>query len=164
MPLTEERKRAGLLQYGYSPDEYDAVENESGTIDIVPKVKASPVLAPSPNNPVTTTGEPSKLGSFARSTAASIIPSLGGLASGALSGAGTGAALGALGANPLTIGIGSVVGGIGGAIAGGWGTAKAQEALLPDSVNQTLARDMEVNPLSSVEGSAVVGLFTGCCG
>ena len=98
---------------------------------------------------------PSMLGSFGREAARSFGPGLAGMATGAASGA----ALGAAGLNPITVGIGGVVGGITGFMATRAGQDKLVDAIAPDSFMGTKSaeQDFATNKWSSMLGGAVGG-------
>jgi hypothetical protein len=147
--MTPDQKRRTLISAGMDPEEYDFDSYGS----VFPRVKQqSPATQDSASLQIT--AKPSPLGSFGRQAAAGVVPSAAGLGLGALVTAGLVAA-------PFTGG-GSLIpliGGISAAMAGGYGAAKLQEKLLPDSVNQTLARDFEENPKSSMAGNVASSLL-----
>ena len=107
--------------------------------------------------------DPSIMGSFARNARENLGAGLGGALAGAASGAATGAGLGAMGFNPLTVGIGAIGGGLIGGIGGAFTGQKIQEAIDPITEERqfALARDMEVNPISSFAGQVAPALITG---
>jgi hypothetical protein len=147
--MTPDQKRATLLSAGMDPEEYDF--DSYG--NVFPRVKQqSPATQDSASLQIT--AKPSPLGSFGRQAAAGVVPSAAGLGLGALVTAGLVAA-------PFTGGSSLIplIGGISAAMAGGYGAAKLQEKLLPDSVNQTLARDFEVNPKPSMAGNVASSLL-----
>ena len=107
--------------------------------------------------------DPSIMGSFARNARENLGAGVGGALAGAASGAATGAGLGAMGFNPLTVGIGAIGGGLIGGVAGAFGGQKIQGVIDPITEERqlALARDMEVNPISSFAGQIAPALITG---
>jgi hypothetical protein len=107
--------------------------------------------------------DPSMVGSFLRNARENLGAGVGGALAGAASGAATGAGLGAMGLNPLTVGIGTIGGGLVGGVAGAFGGQKIQSAIDPitDERQAAIARDMEVNPISSFAGQVAPALITG---
>lgn len=107
--------------------------------------------------------DPSMIGSFLRNARENVGAGVGGALTGAISGAATGAGLGAMGLNPFTVGAGAIVGTLAGGVAGAFGGQKIQEAVDPITAERqaALARDMEVNPISSFAGQVAPALITG---
>ena len=107
--------------------------------------------------------DPSMAGSFLRGARENLGAGVGGALAGAASGAATGAGLGAMGLNPITVGIGTIGGSIIGGIGGAFGGQKIQEAIDPitEERQAAIARDMEVNPISSFSGQIAPALITG---
>lgn len=107
--------------------------------------------------------DPSMAGSFLRGARENLGAGVGGALAGAASGAATGAGLGAMGLNPITVGIGTIGGSIIGGIGGAFGGQKIQEVIDPitEERQAAIARDMEVNPISSFSGQIAPALITG---
>ena len=123
-------------------------------------------------------GTPSEWGSAGRAAARSAAPTAGGIAggiAGAKGGAAIGAAIGSVipGAGTAAGGaVGGFIGGIGGAVAGAFGASTAQEALIDATVDDkasflggafdpdTIRRDVEVNPLSTMGGEVLPAVAT----
>lgn len=144
-PAAAKRKQI-LLDSGLDPARFSF--DEFGNVTRAEQSSQSPATQDSPSLQIT--AKPTPLGSFGRQAAAGVLPAAGGLLAGSL------AAAPFTGGTSLLLPLGA---GVLGAIAGGYGTAKAQEALLPDSVNETLARDLEVNPKSSMAGNVASSLL-----
>lgn len=96
---------------------------------------------------------PSPLGSFVREAGRSVIPGIAGFASGAASGA----AVGAMGANPFTVGAGAIIGGIGGAMGARAIQDNVSDAVAPGSFmgTESAGQDFATNPVSSLVGGTL---------
>lgn len=134
MPLTAQQSRYILTQEGYDPDKYDVDEN-GNVSDKISEPNPSGVSPIVKNDPGISVSETAK-----RGITQSILPTLGSIAGGA--------AVGSL----FAPGVGSVLGGIGGALAGGYGAGKLQEAIVPQQVQQDYflrPEDVQTNPVTS---------------
>lgn len=147
MPLTDYQKRYELEQSGFNPDLYDIDEANDR---IIKKKLESPAVTNTPVSPLTTTfNEPlespdSPLKTFGKSAAMSAFPSI-------MAGAGAGLATGALSGSAVP-GWGTLIGGIGGALAGGYAGSKIQQAVLPDDLLANVSQSQEQNPISGILG------------
>lgn len=137
-------RRQLLLEAGLDPSQ--VALDDQGFVITAPEPPQSPVVNQATSlQPLT----PKPLGSATRQFGAGVLPAAGGLLAGSLAAA------------PFTGG-GSLLlplaAGITGAIAGGYGTAKLQEKVMPESWNQQLALDAEVNPKASAAGNIASSL------
>jgi hypothetical protein len=107
--------------------------------------------------------DPSMTGSFLRNARENLGAGIGGALAGVYTGGKLGAGIGLMGGNPLTVGVGTIGGGLIGGVAGAFGGQKIQEAVDPITAERqaALARDMEVNPISSFGGQVAPALITG---
>jgi len=160
-----QKKRAFMQSEGLNPDQYDLQYIEGQGYRVVPLTKQQPVIAAGGGNNIPTPTAPSiseepqssSWGAGIRGALSGIVPTVGSLA-GAVPGAKVGAALGTMVTPGLGTAIGSLVGGIGGALGGGYLASEAQEAVLPDSINEQLALDVQQHPDASTGGRLVSSL------
>lgn len=160
MPLPDtstEFKKKVLSAGGYNPDEYDMDDegNVSRSIKLQPAVPITNEPVPelgaqvSAKPPAQSTAQSTALQAGLHSAAASAIPTMTGLG-------GTAAASWLLGPEvglPATI-----IAGLAGGIGGGWLGQKAQNAVLPDAIQQQLAQEHEEHPIASTVGGFVPSL------
>lgn len=137
-------RRQLLLEAGLDPSQ--VALDDQGYVIAAPEPPQSPVVNQATSlQPLT----PKPLGSAVRQFGAGVLPAAGGLALGSL------AAAPFTGGGSLLLPIGA---GIIGSIAGGYGAAKLQEKVMPESWNQQLALDAEVNPKASAAGNIASSL------
>lgn len=141
MALSQAQKDQLIRDGGLDPSQYTI---EDGTYEVIPR--SAPVSAPSSpeavrtRTPITPTADqPSKMGSFLRQAAASVIPS----------GAGIGVAAAT---SPFITPVGGILAGMGTSLLSSYLQNKALGAIAP-SAQSALQRDVEVNPGSSLVGS-----------
>jgi hypothetical protein len=137
-------RRQLLLEAGLDPTQ--VALDDQGYVIAAPEPPQSPVVQQATSlEPLT----PKPLGSAVRQFGAGVLPAAGGLLAGSL------AAAPFTGGTSLLLPIGA---GVVGALAGGYGTAKLQEKLMPEEWSQQLALDAEVNPKASMLGNVASSL------
>lgn len=148
MPLTLEQKTRALQSNGYDPSKFE-VDDTGNVFEKPPTSLAQPTVSEAPISPLsggiqTMPQGDSPLTTFGKSAAISALPSLG---------AGGGAALASWLLGP-EVGLPvSIIAGLTGAIGGGFGARKLQNAILPDSIQKNVAESEQQNPKSALLGS-----------
>lgn len=145
-------KATFLTSQGYDPTKYDLDDN----YNLVPKsdfVETQPAIDIA-HDPVATSqlqvkppNQSTALQAFGHSALASTLPTLGGLGVGAI-----GAELA-----PVTGGLSLLIP-LAAALAGGYGTSKLQNAVLPDSAKQELSTEEQEHPVASELGGLLPSL------
>lgn len=148
MPLTKEDKRRILASNGYDPNDHyldestgDVYQGTDPSIDLAPE-PATPTLVP------TSTSKSTTFGAVRRGATQSLFPSLAAIGGGAV-------AAQALPFAHVAPPYSEIAAGLGGALATGFGAAKLQEAVVPESVKEAAflrPEDIAEHPIASTVG------------